>query len=144
MARQEYCAQQLRRKLQQVAEDPDAVPALIARLQQQGYLSEQRFAESYLRSRIRRGETVQVAARRARQKGVEREALQAAVAEIDLDEGQACRQLLHKRDPEGLRFDDRRIWQRHLRYLCNKGYPMAIAMEAMQQRDLEQEGADNG
>ena len=75
---------------------------------------------------------------------MDEQALQRAAAEADVDEPRACRRLLRKRDPDGLRFHDRRLWQRHLRYLCGKGYPLQVAMEAMQQRDLDEEGADNG
>jgi len=126
-----------------VAIDRELITPLIAQLQQQGYLSDQRFAESYLRGRIQRGDTVKIAALKAGQKGVDREALREAVAKIDIDETDACRQLLNKRDPQGLRFNDRRLWQRHLRYLCSKGYPMDMAMTTMQQQP-EQEGAHKG
>ncbi|MDX8413593.1 MAG: regulatory protein RecX [Mariprofundales bacterium] len=139
LTRQEYCSKQLDQKLRRVAADSTLVAPLITQLQQQGYLSEQRFAESYLRSRIQRGDSVKMAALKAGQKGVESGALREAVATIDIDEAAACRRLIHKRDPHNLRFDDRKLWQRHLRYLCNKGYPMNIAMQTMQQHDLEEE-----
>jgi len=139
LTRQEYCSEQLDQKLRRIATDGALVAPLITQLKQQGYLSEQRFAESYLRSRLQRGDTVKMAALKARQKGVDGDTLRQAVAAIDIDESAACRRLIHKRDPHNLRFDDRRLWQRHLRYLCSKGYPMNIAMQTMQQRDLEEE-----
>jgi len=133
----------LQQKLQRVADDPELVAPLITKLQQQGYLSDHRFAEAFLRSRIQRGDSVTMATRKAQQKGVDNEALREMVAAIDVDEEQACRQLLHKRDPHELRFNDHRLWQRHLRYLCNKGYPMNIAIETMQQHYSQPEGAHN-
>lgn len=139
LTRQEYCTKQLDQKLRSVASDGALVAPLLTQLKQQGYLSEQRFAEAYLRSRLRRGDTVRMAALKAGQKGVESDALREAVAAIDIDEAAACRRLIHKRDPHNLRFDDRKLWQRHLRYLCSKGYPMNIAMQTMQQHDLEEE-----
>ncbi|MDQ6964746.1 MAG: regulatory protein RecX [Mariprofundales bacterium] len=136
LTRQEYSSRELDRKLCRVAADRATVAPIITRLQQQGYLSDQRFAESYLRSRLQRGDSVRVAMQRAEQRGVESTILHEAVADLDVDEEAACRRLLHKRDPQGKRFDDRRLWQRHLRYLCSKGYTINIVMQAMQQRDL--------
>lgn len=67
---------------------------------------------------------------------MEEEALRQAVAalEREVDAEAACRRLIDKRDPEGRRFGDRRLWQRLLRYLCGKGYAMDVARAALAAR----------
>ncbi len=78
-----------------------------------------------------------------RGKGVAPEVAEAAAAVVQQDEEEneqtRCRRLLDKRDPDGARFGDRRIWQRHLRYLHGKGYAMETVQAVMRQRGREGE-----
>ena len=109
------------------------IEVVLARLVDDGYLSESRFAESFLRSRLRKGETPRVAAMKARQKGVDEAALQLALdeAEASFDSDQACRSMLKRRDPQGLRHEDERSWQKHARFLQNKGFDAATIVRVM-------------
>ena len=78
-----------------------------------------------------------MAAAKARQKGVDEAALQQAVeeAEAGFDALQACRELLNSRDPQRLRRNDERVWQRHARFLRNKGYDAATILAALNEFD---------
>ena len=109
---------------------------VIKQLQTDNYLSEQRYAEAFLRSRMNRGEAPWLAAQKARQKGAESAAIQAALAEFDedYDDEQVCRELLEQRDPGGLRFEDERVWQRQARFLRNKGHNSATILRVLKQR----------
>jgi len=133
LARREYCAAQLRAKMALREFDADCISIVLTRLKDDGYLSEARFAESFLRSRLQRGEAPWLAALKARQKGVDESALQVALeeAEAGFDRMQACRDLLDRRDPQGLRHHDERVWQRQARFLRNKGFDAATILHVM-------------
>ena len=102
-----------------------------------GLLSEARFAESYLRSRLKKGESPWLAARKARQRGVDEAALQAALAEAEsgFDALVACRELLNRRDPAGEYRRDERVWQRQARFLRNRGFDSATILRALNDGD---------
>lgn len=133
LTRREHCEAELRQKLASKGIDEIAADAAIEELKGYGYLSEQRFAESFLKSRMRRGEALWMAAAKARQKGVEESALQAAIDEAEgrFDALDACRELLASRDPNGLRRNDERVWQRHARFLRNRGYDAATILRVL-------------
>jgi len=116
--------------------DDEVTGFVIHQLQKDGYLSEARFAESYLRSRLNRGEAPWLAAKRARQKGAESAAVEAALTELTghYDAEQAARDLILARDPGGLRFGDERVWQRQARFLRNKGFATDIILRVLKQR----------
>ena len=133
LAMREYCAAQLRAKMALREFDADCISTVLTRLKDDGYLSEARFAESFLRSRLNRGEVPWLAALKARQKGVDKQALQAALeeAEAGFDKMQVCRDVLDRRDPQGLRHHEKRVWQRHARFLQNKGFDTATILHVM-------------
>jgi len=114
----------------------EVIETVLARLVVDGYLSEARFAEIFLRSRIKRGESPRMAAMKARQKGVDETVLQIALdeAEAAFDADAACRDLLKRRDPQDLRREDERVWQRQARFLQNKGFDAATIVRVMNEK----------
>ncbi|MDQ6986597.1 MAG: regulatory protein RecX [Mariprofundaceae bacterium] len=138
LGRREHCAAELRQKLRQ-RDYADAVIAdVISRLQADGYLSEARFAEAFLRMRTGKGETPWLAAKKARQRGVDEAVLQDALQAFtaDFDALAACAELLARRDPQGLYHDDERVWQRQARFLQNKGFDAATILRVLNEHDL--------
>jgi len=138
LAQREQCRNELARKLTAIGGTNAQIPPLLNQLEQQGYLSDVRFAESWLRSRIQRGDTPTIAAHKARQKGVDEEALQQALSECPFDAAAACSRLLHKRDPYSSRFKDDKIWRRQMRYLASKGFAPQVILQVMQTREIEE------
>lgn len=136
LARREYCESEMYQRLQQKGYDEAIQAEVIAELQASNYLSEYRFAESFLRSRLKRGEAPWLAAQKARQKGVQCELLDCALAEITeaYNAEEVCRELLLGRDPSGLRFEDQRVWQRQARFLRNKGFDTATILRVLQEK----------
>ncbi|ATX81749.1 regulatory protein [Mariprofundus ferrinatatus] len=126
----------MRSRLSQRGFEQELVAFVLEQLKQEGYLSEKRYAESYLRSRLNRGEAPWLAAQKAKQKGVDHTVLEAVLADMneDFDAQEACRTLLEHRDPGGLRFEDERVWQRQARFLRNKGYNSATILRVLKQR----------
>ncbi|MDX8387620.1 MAG: regulatory protein RecX [Ghiorsea sp.] len=133
----EHNEYELREKLESKGFDEIIVDDAIERLKHYDYLSEARYAESFLRSRLKKGEAPWLAARKARQKGADPTVLQVALeeAESNFDAWQTCKDVLDKRDPTGLRKHDKRIWQRQLRYLQGKGFDMNTILQVMNDED---------
>jgi len=133
LTRREFCEFEMRQRLAGREFEDDVISVAINRLKQDGYLSELRFAESYLRSRLNRGESPWLAAKRAKQKGAESVAVDAALVELTecYDAEQVARDLISARDPTGLRFNEERVWQRQARFLRNKGFATDIILRAL-------------
>ena len=140
LARREYCEAELRARLDRREIEPDDCDAVIAQLRQDNYLSDERYAESFLRSRLRKGEAPWLAAAKARPRGVNEAALQGALSEIEdgFDAESRCRELLSMRDPAGRRFDNEREWQRQARFLRNKGFETAIVLRVLKERHADE------
>jgi len=141
LGRREYCEAEIRNKFRQREYPSDCAERVLSRLKDGGYLSEARFAAGFLRSRLHRGETPWLAARKARQRGVDESALRDALddAEAVFDGPAACRELLSRRDPRCLRLHDERVWQRHARFLRNKGYDAATILRCLNERSGQME-----
>ncbi|WP_232507755.1 regulatory protein RecX [Ghiorsea bivora] len=133
----EHNEHELREKLSKKNYDDIIIDDVIELLKQYDYLSEMRYAETFLRSRLKKGETPWLAAQKARQKGAEAVALKTALidAEQGFDAWAACKEVLDKRDPTGLYKHDKRVWQRQMRYLQNKGYDIHTILQVMNNED---------
>jgi len=116
--------------------DEEIVAVVIEQLKADNYLSELRYAEAYLRSRMRKGEAPWLAAEKARQKGADAYVLEGVLAELSdsFDEDQAASELLKIRDAAGRRFEDERVWQRQARFLRNKGYSSATVLRVLKEK----------
>ena len=141
LGRREHCAAELRIRLRQRGYSDEVIAVVLERLLEDGYLSEGRFAQSFLRMRMQAGEAPWLAAQRARQRGVDETALQDALqaSQDDFDALEVCRALVARRDPLGLRHEDERIWQRQARFLRNKGFDAATILRVLKENRREDE-----
>ena len=116
--------------------DEEVISVVIEQLKTDNYLSEERYAEAYLRSRMKKGETPWLAAQKAVQKGADERVVEAALAELNdfFDEQQAARELIKVRDAAGFRFEDERVWQRQARFLRNKGYSSDTVLRVLNEQ----------
>ncbi|MES0372119.1 MAG: regulatory protein RecX, partial [Mariprofundaceae bacterium] len=83
VTRREHCEAEVRQKLETRGFDEITMDTAIEELKGYGYISESRYAEAFLRFRMQRGEAPWMAAAKARQKGVDEQALQAALDEAE-------------------------------------------------------------
>jgi len=129
----EHNEQELRVKLSSKNYDEIVIDDVIETLKSYDYLSETRYAETFLRYRLKKGETPRFAAQKAKQKGADPVVLALAVEEAEqhFDIWSACKDVLDKRDPMGLRKQDKRVWQRQMRYLQHKGYDINTILHVM-------------
>lgn len=133
----EHNEHELREKLNKKNYDEIVLDHVIELLKHYDYLSEVRYAEAFLRYRLEKGEAPWFAAQKARQKGAEPVALKLALekAEQSFDAWSACKDVLDKRDPMGSYKQDKRLWQRQMRYLQNKGYDINTILQVMNNED---------
>ncbi len=136
LAQREFNTREMRERLAARDYDEKIIAVVITQLKADNYLSEQRYAEAFLRSRMKRGEAPWLAAQKARQKGADVGVLEDVLTEMNevYDEMQAAREVLASRDPAGFRFKDERAWQRQARFLRNKGYSSATVLRILKER----------
>jgi regulatory protein len=80
LTQREYGEEELRRKLLACVNSPSDVEAVIAQMKQAGHLSDERFVEEYIQSRVRRGfGPIRICAE-LNEKGIRREALENVLA----------------------------------------------------------------
>ena len=82
LARREYSRAELARKLRQKEFESDAIDSCLDALVEQSLQSDTRFAESFIRSRIARGQGVIRIKGELRQRGVDQETLAAALVAV--------------------------------------------------------------
>lgn len=83
LARREYSRAELARKLQQKSFDDDDISTCLDALAESALQSDARFAESFVRSRISRGQGVIRIKGELRQRGVDGETLMAALTAVE-------------------------------------------------------------
>jgi len=134
LARREHCAAELRWKLQNAGFAEDEVDAVIRELLRRDWLSEERFAEAFIRARLRRGDTPWLAAQKALARGADEEAVRKAQAaiEAEVDLQALLQQQIARADPDGsLRRSEKgraRLWRR----LQHRGFPAAMIRRALE------------
>ncbi|RUR39385.1 regulatory protein RecX [Vreelandella populi] len=87
LSRREYSRAEIAQKLKQKAFDNADIEACLDTLEEQGLQSDARFAESFVRSRIIRGQGVIRIKGELRQRGVNQETLNEALAHVEESEG---------------------------------------------------------
>ena len=118
LTRREHSCQELKQKLQHKGFDAVLVEKVTAQLQQEGLLSDARFAESYLRSRFNRGYGPIRIQQELKQRGADEEIISATVIEDDPDWFELARRVREKRFGKALpgSLPERMKQQRFLQY----------------------------
>jgi regulatory protein len=136
LARREHSRRELQQKLHQRGAAGEDIEQLLDVLQGEGLQSEQRFAESFVRSRIERGLGPQRIQAELRERGVDDELIGEALAGADVDWSQQAHQVRHKRfgsaPPE-----DAREQARQMRFLQYRGFNGEQIRYAMNQSDWD-------
>lgn len=128
LSRREHSAAELHSKLSRRFSDIDDLDAkiwtLITRLQESGYQSDQRFAESYVRSRLSANFGKKRIAMELNQKGIASEAAEEALAEVfdaeSVDELSQLENLWQKKF--GRLPEDAKSRAKQMRFLVGRGF----------------------
>ena len=122
LSRREYSLHELFQKLEPRSQSPDQVSQILNKLVEAGYQSDQRFAESFLRSRISRGLGSMRIERELKDKGIDRYLIeQVFSAEFDW-----CEQAYESgwKKSQSLDLTDFKQKQKLYRYLAYRGFSM--------------------
>ncbi|WP_455366829.1 regulatory protein RecX [Kaarinaea lacus] len=118
LTRREHSRQELKQKLQHKGFDADLVENITDQLQEEGLLSDARFAESFLRSRYNKGYGPIRIQQELKQRGAGEEVISATVIEDDQQWFELARRVREKRFGKGLpsSVPERMKQQRFLQY----------------------------
>lgn len=122
LARREHGVRELARKLQQRGADPEQIGVELQRLQNEGLLSEQRYLESYIRSRGLSGRGPARIREELQQRGLSREDIDNALDEAEIDWQEQLRELWQRKFGE--KPADQKAYGKQARFLLYRGYPM--------------------
>lgn len=120
LARREHSRYELLAKLRQRGFERACIEDVLDRLIEQGWQSDARYAESYLRMRVDRGYGLAAIEAELRQRGVEAPLIWRAVAEAEVDWVSCARKQVYRhfnRSPENAAEQLRRY-----RHLMNRGF----------------------
>lgn len=135
LARREYAAQELQKKLSTKFEDSPLIVPVLAELQADNLQCDQRFAESFVRSRINRGHGPMRISREIGQRGINTELLQQAYAQCQPDWFELARELRLRRFP--VVGDDNKLRAKVQRFLSYRGFGYDQIRFAMEQNESE-------
>ena len=131
LARRDYARAELAARLARSAADPSEVEATLDELQHAGYLCDARFASSVVRQKAS-SFSKRAIVHALKEKGVDREATDAAMAQLqDLDELAAATALWQRRF--GSPPADERDKARQVRFLLSRGYSHGIAFRVLRE-----------
>ncbi len=133
LARREHSRAELRRKLCRGGRPEALVERVLEALAREGLQDDRRFAEAYLRSRRERGYGPLRVAVELRQRGVDRELVERVLAEEGEAEGPWAAVLERARRQRfgAARPRDEAERARQARFLQQRGFPLALVLEAL-------------
>ncbi|MEX0732824.1 MAG: regulatory protein RecX [Aquisalimonadaceae bacterium] len=121
LARREHAGLELRLKLRQRDYSDDVIDAVIADLTARGYLSEERFAEIFVRHKVESGWGPARIAAEMRKRGIDDTVFRRYFDSMDVDWLKQAREVRQRRFGSG-RPRDRRDWARQGRFLAGRGF----------------------
>ncbi len=130
LARREHTPLELARKLQRAGYEEDDIKTVLDELSKRGWLSSQRFAESYVTQKQTRF-GCQKLAYELRQKGVEESIVQQALAETK--ETELERALAVWRKKFGVPPADKKETARQIRFLQSRGFSLEVTRKIFAQ-----------
>lgn len=137
LSRREYSRLELEKKLRAYLtedESEDDLTAVLNDLEQKGYLSDERFAQSRARVRAARYGNARVAYE-LKASGVSSELIATAIEELEETEAERAKALWQKRF--GKPAEDYKERAKQMRYLLARGFSMEVARQVVRADDFE-------
>ncbi len=122
LARREHSVLELQRKLRQRGAEPELIESELQKLQDEGLLSEQRYLESYIRSRGLSGRGPVRIREELDRRGLNRQDIDCALDEADVDWQEQMQDLWQRKFGE--KPVDQKTWAKQARFLVYRGYPL--------------------
>ncbi len=121
LSRREHSIAELTNKLRQRSYQTDDIEQVITFLQENNYLSEQRFAESVFRSRINKGYGKRYIVAELQQKGVASHVISEAEEQAEVDWYQQAEQCYRKKFANS-KIEDQKDKAKRIRFLQYRGF----------------------
>lgn len=137
LARREHSRRELADKLRRRAPDEGRLQRLLDRLLEQGLQSDRRFAESFVRSRIDRGQGVLRIRQELGRRGIDSETQALVLEAVETDGFEQALAARLKRFG-GAPLADRRDFARQARFLSYRGFTPEQVRYALEDRHREQ------
>ena len=120
LARREHSALELQRKLRQRGADSELIAAELQKLAAEGLLCEQRYLESYVRSRAQSGRGPARIREELARRGLDRSAIEQELEQCGVDWDEQLQELWQRKF--GRQPDDAREYGKQARFLLYRGF----------------------
>lgn len=134
LARREHSAKELVRKLTAKGYERDAVAAVIEEIREQGWQSDERYTESWIRHRASAGFGPYRIRQELREKGIEAKNIEKGLQESQIDWYESARDAYNRRFRNCLALDGKEISKRR-RFLQGRGFDAEQIKYAMATSD---------
>ncbi|MGB1271333.1 MAG: regulatory protein RecX [Endozoicomonas sp.] len=128
LARREFTRKELSRKLGYLTNDSGLIDEALNRLEAEGLLSNHRFVETFIRSRLNRGHGPVRIRQDLRQKGCDDDAISVALEETEVDWFELAESTRQKKFGEAAPSEPKEK-ARQIRFLQYRGFPAGVVME---------------
>ncbi len=128
LAQREFSRKELFRKLGHLSQDNELIEEVLNRLECDRLLSDDRFVEGFIRSRIQKGHGPMRISQDLRQKGVDSEAISLALEAADADWYELAENARIKKFGETAPSEPKEK-ARQIRFLQYRGFPAGVVME---------------
>ncbi|MEO0048089.1 MAG: hypothetical protein RLZZ410_1048 [Pseudomonadota bacterium] len=133
LSRREHSQQELRKKLLPFAESEQELADLLLKLEKQGWLSNERFAEGLARRKSDRYGSLKIVDE-LKQNGIELETVDRLKAQLKQTDAQRAWDLWDRKF--GVPAEDQKNKSKQMRYLVSKGFPLEIVSKIISGRYL--------
>jgi len=133
LSRREHSQQELRKKLLPFAESEQELADLLLKLEKQGWLSNERFAEGLARRKSDRYGSLKIVDE-LKQNGVELETVDRLKAQLKQTDAQRAWNLWDRKF--GAPAEDQKNKAKQMRYLVSKGFPLEVVSKIVSGRYL--------
>ncbi|EAR63070.1 regulatory protein RecX [Neptuniibacter caesariensis] len=123
LSRREYAQAELETKLKRIGSE-EQVESVLQRLQEDGYQSDLRFVESFIRMRVGQGHGLIRIRFDLSKKGIEGDLLREVLDELEVDWYEQARELYQRKYSKPLDKQDYKEKSKRMRYMAQRGYSM--------------------
>ena len=132
LSRREYSRHELEKKLYSFAKDVDSTN-MLSRLAEAGYLSDERFAESFIRMKIGQGHGLNRIRFELSQKGIDAELITQTLESLQVDWFELAAELYQRKYRSQPRYEDFKEKNKRMRYMSQKGFSIDEINYALEQ-----------
>jgi regulatory protein len=128
LSRREYAYQELFTKLKKYSDNEGEIRQVLDNLRESGYLSEQRFIQSFINSRSKKHGLLKIKYQLS-QKTTDSDLVNQIINDTDFDEVTLARELFKKKF--GIVATDRQELAKQIRFLQNRGFSYSIIKQVI-------------